>query len=430
MFSLSEVSRPAKRFLAVCIALVLVLSCIIVLSYNNYFLLGDLVKRNNDDVKYIHSAKLLLNQGILAYNSGEQPSAFIMPGMPILLAGVMAIFGQDDVGINAFRILQCVMQAFSVYLIFIIGRRVFNTRIALITAAICVLYPPDYFSSGSILSETTFRTIQLLLICLAFVAMDKRKTVWYILIGLLVAVAAYFKPHATLYPAIFFILWWKQRTPWKDIVKYVTAMAAVYILCLLPWWIRNMITFDKFILFTNSGGSPFLLGTRIHGALPPAGFFVEHPEYDPKTVFQGADSSAVTKGLDIIKYGFVHDPLNYIYWYTLGRWVELYIHPFYSRPFWPITRPVMNVLQMIMMAVSMIGLVWALIKHPMKRMLPLLLTLAYFTLIYQPFVAFNRYGYPNEIILFLFAAYLIDQLIVMRHKEPLLKANQGGTGIR
>ncbi|MNR15469.1 hypothetical protein D3C85_1320060 [compost metagenome] len=90
----------------------------------------------------------------------------------------------------------------------------------------------------------------------------------------------------------------------------------------------------------------------------------------------------------------------------------------------------MNVLQMIMMAVSMIGLVWALIKHPMKRMLPLLLTLAYFTLIYQPFVAFNRYGYPNEIILFLFAAYLIDQFIVMRQKEPLLNANQGGTGIR
>ncbi|MBP2001889.1 4-amino-4-deoxy-L-arabinose transferase-like glycosyltransferase [Paenibacillus shirakamiensis] len=391
-----------------------------------------MVKKNNDDVKYIYSAKLILNEGTLAYNSGDQPSAFIMPGMPLLLAGVMAIFGQDLTGINAFRILQCLLQVFSIYLIFIIGRRVFSTRIALITCVICVLYPPDYFSSGSILTETTYRTIQLLLLCVTFVALDKRKTSWYALLGLLIAAAAYFKPHATLYPVVFLLLWWRQRTTWKEMIRFSVAMGLVYIVCLLPWWIRNLITFDKFIIFTNSGGSPFLLGTKIRGTLPPDGFFAQYPQYDPKTIYEGYDSAAVDKGMAIIKYGFQHEPLKFLYWYTLGRWVELYSHPFYSRPFWPITRPVMNVIQYIMMLMSVVGLVWAWIKHPMQRMLPLLLILGYFTLIYQPFVTFNRYGYPNEILLFLFLAYGIDRLFYRNKPEQdsLINGHWGGTGIR
>lgn len=402
------------------IAFVGILSCIIVLVYNDYFLLGDPVKPNNDDVKYIQTSRLLLNEGVLAYNTKERPSAFIMPGLPFLLAGFMAIFGQDQGGVIAFRIFQCLEQAFSIYLIFWIGRRIFNTRVGLIACIISALYLPDYFSSGVILSETTFRTILLLLVCVTILALERNRTSLYILIGVLTAAAAYFKPHASLYPAVFLILWWRDKLPWRLMLKYMSVMVLVYAALLTPWWIRNWLTFHEFILFTNSGGSPFLLGTRIRGQLPPAGFFEAYPQYDPKTLFQGADSTAIQKGLDIISYGFKHEPLKYLYWFTIGRWVELYFHPFYSRPIWPVTRPVMNVLQIGLMLVNMAGIVLALIKYRFSRLLPLLLALAYFTAIYLPFVAFNRYGYPNMVLLILFGACLIDQLLPRSHRADRL----------
>lgn len=411
MFRITGVSRSAKLYLFALMAFVGIVSSIIVLVYNDYFFLGDPLKPNNDDVKYIQTSRLLLNEGVLAYNTGDKPSAFIMPGLPLILSGFMALFGQEDGGVIAYRLYQCVLQMLSIYLIFWLGHRIFNTRTAIIACTISAIYLPDYFSSGVILSETTFRTILLLLLCVTIIALDRNKARYYLLLGALTAAAAYFKPHASLYPAVFLVLWWRHHIPWRLMLKYALLMAGVYILLLTPWWIRNWVTFHEFILFTSSGGSPFLLGTRIHGQLPPAGFFEAYPQYDPKTLFQGSDRLAVQKGIDIIKYGFTHEPFKYLYWFTAGRWMELYFHPFYSRPIWPITRPVMNVIQKILMIINMLGICWALIKHRSNRLLPLASALGYFTIIYIPFVAFNRYGYPNMILLILFGSYFIEQLL-------------------
>lgn len=423
MSATSTMSPLAKKLLIGLLIFVGIVSCAIVLIYNDYFFLGDPVHPNNDDVKYIQTSRLLLNEGVLAYNTKDKPSAFIMPGLPLILSGLMAVFGQDHGGVIAFRIFQCLQQVLSVYLIFWIGRRTFNVRTGLIAATISAFYFPDYFSSGVILTETTFRTILLLLICVTILAMEQNRTRWYVLIGVLTAAAAYFKPHASLYPAVFLIIWWKNKIPWRLMLKYTGLMIGIYIVLLTPWWIRNWLTFHEFILFTNSAGSPFLLGTRFYWQLPPSGFFEVHPEYSPETLFQGSDRNAIRKGLDVIAYGFTHEPLKYIYWYTLGRWIELYFHPFYTRPIWPISRPVMNILQVILMLLNMAGIVFALIKRRYRRLLPLLLALCYFTVIYIPFIAFNRYGYPNMALLILFGACLIDQAIRGRTITPTSTVN-------
>lgn len=162
----------------------------------------------------------------------------------------------------------------------VIGYRIINTRVALIACTVSAFYPPDYFSSGVILSETTFRTLLLLLVCCTILAMDQGRPALYVLIGVLTAAAAYFKPHASLYPAVLLILWLRMKLPWRTMLKYTLSHWGAYVLLLTPWWIRNWVTFHEFILFTNSGGSPFLLGTRIRWQLPPAGFFETDPQYD------------------------------------------------------------------------------------------------------------------------------------------------------
>lgn len=413
MFSYKITNPKERRILYVLMAFVLVMSMSIVLYYGDYFFLGDPNNPNNDDVKYIQTVKLMLNEGTLAYNTGTDPTAFIMPGFPFVLAGFLAIFGQDGGGVIAFRLFQCLLQAGSLYLIFIIARYVFNSRIAFIACVLNALYLPDYFSSGVILSEALFRTIILLLVCVFITAVQSKRWGWYALIGVLTAAAAYLKPHATLFPAVLLILWWKEKYTWKEMLRFTCIIGIVYIILLSPWWIRNMITFDRFIMFTDSGGSPFLLATRIYEQMPPAGFFDAYPQYDPETIFEGSDSSAVAKGIDILKYGFTHEPLIYLYWYTIGKLIGLYFESYYWRPVLGIGQVAMHIIQALLVGLSIAGIVLSRRVSSWRRQLPVLLTIMYFTVIYIPFIAFSRYGYPNIVFLLMYTALAVDKLIHM-----------------
>src|ERR1700730_18537182 len=122
MFSMKYESRRTKLWLAIMMAFVLVVSLGVVLFYGDHFLLGSYEKLNNDDVKYVNSAKILLNNHTLAYNSGKSPSAFIMPGVPLILSGLMLIFGQNDAAVMAYRVLQAMLQAGSIFLLFVLAR--------------------------------------------------------------------------------------------------------------------------------------------------------------------------------------------------------------------------------------------------------------------------------------------------------------------
>lgn len=407
-----------KKIVMILMILVALLSCIIVLSYGNYFLLGDPIRPNNDDVKYIQSARIFLNEGVLAYNTGNLPSAFIMPGMTLLLAGFMSIFGQGEAAIIAFRLFQVLEQALCIYLIYWLGKRFFNVRVGVIASIISALYLPDYFTAGVILSEMTFRTLLLLLICATVFALERKQAKWYIGIGLLTAAAAYFKPQISLYPAIFLLLWWKDRLPWRHMLKCMSLLGVVYVVCLLPWWIRNYNVFHELIIFTNSGGSPFLLGTRIYNIPLPADFFATYPQYSPDTLFNGADKAAIAKGKDILIYGFTHEPFKYIYWYTFGKLIDLYLQPFYWKAIFGISIPVVYVLQVVLCGFSIAGIIKAIRNH-MSSLLPLYLILIYLTGIYMPFIAFSRYGYPNMSLLILFAAYFfVQRKDKLKNKPP------------
>ena len=426
-----ETTSRDRIWLTVIMAFVLAMSVFVVLAHNNYFLLGDLNHPNNDDVKYVQSAKLILDGGALAYNSGTEPSAFIMPGMPLLLAAFIGPFGEQG-GIVAFRLFQCLEQVACIYLLFLIARRVFDRRIAIVACVIAALYPPDYFSSGVILTESTFRLLLMMLVLAMMIAAENRRWTWYVGIGVLTAALAYFKPQASIFPAVMLFFWLRERYSFREIVKFTAIILGTYIILLCPWWIRNVVTFGKFILFTDSAGSPFLLGTRINYNLPPAGFFDAYPQYDPKTIFEGHSSDAIAKGMDIIRYGFSHHFWTYLNWYTLGKLEGLYIEPYYWRPIWPLQRPVMVGLQIALMAITLAGLIWALLREKIGRMLPLLLTFIYFTLLYIPFVAFGRYGYPTIVFMLPFAAYALCRLwdLAFARRFGSRRAGSGGYTFR
>lgn len=115
----------------------------------------------------------------------------------------------------------------------------------------------------------------------------------------------------------------------------------------------------------------------------------------------------MSKGMDVLRYGFTHHFWTYLHWYTLGKLEGLYIESYYWRPIWPVQRPLTDTLQKALVGVTLLGLTGALVRERLGRLLPLLLTFAYFTALYIPFVAFGRYGYPTIVFMLPFAAYAL-----------------------
>lgn len=194
--------------------------------------------------------------------------------------------------------------------------------------------------------------------------------------------------------------------------RYCAMIAAVYVLLLSPWWIRNAITFNQWIPFTQSAGSPFLLGTMIHGNPPDEAFFEYHPEYK-ESLFHGNDSDLMTAGFRILEFGLKSAPLEYAYWYTLGKMIELYIPPYYWKPILGVSETAMRIFQYLLVICGLIGLIITFVSRKLRTtsFAVLTLTLGYYTFIYLPFVAFSRYGYPHLFIIILFAAYAINRAV-------------------
>lgn len=173
MFSLRSETPVVRRIVFTVIAAVLIVNTAMVLWLGDHFLLGSYEKRDNDDVKYVYAAQMLLEKHTLVYNSGDKPTDFIMPTIPLMLSGFMLFLNRDE-AVIAFRLLQCLMQAASMYLIFVITCAMLGTRTAVVAIILAAFYVPDLFAAGAILTDSTFKLVFLLLVCSTMYALQKK----------------------------------------------------------------------------------------------------------------------------------------------------------------------------------------------------------------------------------------------------------------
>ncbi|BBH24812.1 4-amino-4-deoxy-L-arabinose transferase [Paenibacillus baekrokdamisoli] len=416
MFSLQSEPPKIRKFVFLIVAIVFLVNVIVVLALGDHFLLGSYEKRNNDDVKYVYAAQMLLEKHTLVYNSGDKPTNFIMPTIPVLLSGFLT-FLDRDAAVMGFRLLQCLMQAISVFLIFVLAREVANRKVAVVAMILSALYIPDLFASGAILTESTFKLLLLLLICSTINAIRTKKASAYVLVGIMLGLSCYVKPQSALFPICLLILWLVHHYSWKEIVKFTAIVGICSMTLLSPWWIRNYSIFHEFIPFTKSTGNPMLLGALIKRGAPPKGFFEEFPEYKDNKLFGVNDTAQKLAAQRVIAYGFKHKPLDYTYWFTVGKSIQLFDTPFYSRPVPGLPRSSINVLHIFYVFIGFSGIVITTLRRRVKQTLPILLPFVYFWLIHLPFITFARYGYPLMSLLTIFAAAAIVAIIEIRSKR-------------
>lgn len=364
--------------------------------YGEQWYLGDFATMNNDDVKYIRSAWTLLDKHMFVYHDVNQPTVFIMPGYPFILAFFMKIFGKID-GLMAVRYFQGLLQVISLYLIFRICKEIFNDKIALIAIILNAVYLPEMVSAGLILTEAVFKFLLTLLVFISIKAIKNKSLYYYSMGGIIWGLAVLIRPTILVYPIVIFIMWLVYKYSVKEMLVRTLLVLFIGMAIISPWAIRNYIVFERFIPLTLSSGNPFLQGAYIN--------YDQSKNYTPykasKDIIEN-DKIEKETGIKRLKQEFIKKPISYIYWYTIGKSYHFWHVPYYYKDVFGIPFLVMQVFH-IMLLILALGNIIPYRASCRKESLLLLLVILYFNLMHLPYFTCSRYAYPIMSFVIIFA---------------------------
>lgn len=417
LFSLRDEENKIKWGLLIIEIIFIMTALISILKYGNSLLLGSLEKFDNDDVKYIRSAWNLIDNKILTYENIKESTVYIMPGLTFVLAFFMMIFGKMQ-GLVAFKVFQIILQAGSIYLIFLIGRKVFGSKVGFIAAVMDVLYVTELFVVNTILMECISKFLLLLLIYLSIYAMETKSIKLYTIGGVIWGILCLFKPTIVAYPIVILIMWIKRKYKFCEILKYTILVLIIFCIIMSPWWVRNYMDFNRFIPFTKSTGNPFLQGTFVNYD-QSEGWGV--PYVKEKNAIE-SDENETKAGLQRLeKYG-KKQPVKFVFWYTIGKTFLFWKDTFYWRTIFNIPFLMVNIIHKIILLLGIIGMVKAIREDlDVELLIGMILVL---NLIYLPFFTFSRYSYIVMPLVMIFAAFSIDKVIGKKRNLVVWKRTQ------
>ena len=150
------------------------------------------------------------------------------PGYPLFVSLIFSIFGINPMMVYFFQIL---LSLGSIYTVYLIGKELFNEKIAIIAALILSFEPDHLFFTYSLVTDTLF-VFTLLLTTLFFI---RHK---WITSAILMGICMLIKPIAIYLPLIFSGI----SNRHKPATLFIVLSYAI----ICPWIIRNKIKYDHF----------------------------------------------------------------------------------------------------------------------------------------------------------------------------------------
>lgn len=382
----------------------------------------------HDTKHYDVMVKQLLENGIYAYKS-TQPNAQVAPGFPLFLAAIYSIVDYNVVDpFPIVRYIQVSLSMITLLFIFLITKKISRSEVGLVAAFISTIYPPFVWANGAILTEVLatfflmiyiyFQIHLMTLIPTPHVTLHKTQgptknnsahkalslnhiespqtkrkwansplfvSIWAgISLGLTVIVRPEFLP---IFLPIFLFLWLWKRDP--DMWKYFLGTVSGIVLVLLPWWIRNMITLQEFILLATQA-NPFKAGTY------------PNKEYNLEFVDKTGKSQSEI-AWERLRIGFTEQTWVFMKWYTIGKLDYLYSRMYFGAGHHPIYTliPWRNLFHSLLVWAGLISIGLTMIKwrQVLTTLVLILITITSIRLLFVPEYRYNFSMMPLLIIL-------------------------------
>lgn len=310
-------------FLLLILILALVLRGFAFLEFKDYMNL------QYDPRNYWLMSHQLADKGIYGYFYDGNPyggrpgesNARVMPGYPLLLTVVYKIVGDKYLQITAVRLIQIMLSTASCFLGYYFVKKMFKKDgIALLTALFMAVYPTYIYSCVQLLTEVTALFTMLLYLCVLYHAMDSGKAGYNLLAGVLFALHILVRPTLLplfILPFIFALITnWinkgssRNKFAFKRVFRMFILQLAGFVLIMLPWWIRNVVTLGSLIITAQASGNPLLGGTYP--------YFIDYFA-DVTDDIRGNNEKQMALGIKRIIEGFKNDFWLYLKWFTVGK---------------------------------------------------------------------------------------------------------------
>jgi 4-amino-4-deoxy-L-arabinose transferase-like glycosyltransferase len=196
-----------------------------------------------------------LGRGFTWY--GGIPTAARAPLYPLFLAAIYSVFGHS---FAAARVVQAVVSALLPVVVYSIGHRLFDGRVAVVAALVVALYPMFLLYPLGLATENLFfLLVPATILCLCKAA-DTGHRGLYLLTGVLLGLTILTRSVISGFLVLVLPwLWWYAADKRRALKEWALILLPVVALT-LPWSLRNTLLYHQFVFVESSLGFNFYLG--------------------------------------------------------------------------------------------------------------------------------------------------------------------------
>ncbi|MCK4460575.1 MAG: glycosyltransferase family 39 protein, partial [candidate division Zixibacteria bacterium] len=176
------------------------------------------------------------------------------------------LFRITDESLYGVRLLQIILGSLLPILVYLLGLRLLDRRIAYWAGGVCVIYPTFiYYDNALLITSIMTLLTSLLVLQLLRCETKPNRVASFVIAGLLLGLAGLARPNILLLgPALLVWIWLVIRPQLgarKALVRYLIIAAASFIV-VLPVTVRNYVVADDFVFIAWQGGFNFFIGNN------------------------------------------------------------------------------------------------------------------------------------------------------------------------
>ncbi len=358
------------------------------------------------------------------FNTEHRAHAY--PLYPMLCAVSHMLTGENYF---ILELLHVGVSAITCYLIYLIARRIFDERVALVSAALTALHPGLIVYSTKI-HELTFVVFLVSLIFWQMVSSDPRRIRNALIFGALMGLATLTRPTLIAFLPAYLVWLSSSLRGWHDVSRRFLAASLIMVIVILPWTVRNFLIFKRPIFITTNsaelfwrGNNPNASGTALtadgRGIIDTAGEEFVKKVYSMSEIeqydFFNSEAIKFIRSNPRLFAALYIKKFFYFWWFSPqtgmlypGAWTAIY-KIYYS--------------VILLFFIAGLSLSIVRLSRPQKAyLLPLVLFLFLIPALHSLYYVEVRHRWAIEPFMMIFCAYTIDQLI---NRNVLLTNRKG-----
>ena len=211
------------------------------------------------------------------------------------------------------KVAQAMLGVMTVWLIALSATRAVGTKAGTLAAWIAAVYPPLFWIPAYVLSESLYSLLAIATALVLQSSVDRCRVARACGAGILCGAAILVRPAMLFFLplAISWLLW--RRAP-----RLAVALAIGTVIVVLPWSVRNYVTYERFVLVASEGGVTFWTGN--HPLARGEGDLAANPELKRAELeFRRAHAGLASEELEPLYYAdaVTHITSNPVWWVGL-----------------------------------------------------------------------------------------------------------------